>query len=123
MLKAGAWASSSSLWSHMTHGDVLSVVKIQTDGHWRVLSLNEYETIIAELAKRRQVDVERGQLKNQRLLLDPWDNRYEIALRNDETQSLHAIVWSAGPDGAHGTGDDIVYPSNDEGQRPIGKKD
>ena len=105
--------------TQLTHGDVLRVVKIQTAEDWRVLSLNEYETIIAELAKRRQVDIERGQLKNQRLLLDPWEGRYEIALRKDETQKLHAIVWSAGPDAEHGTVDDIVYPPSDKGLRPM----
>ena len=109
-LKWGAYESAESLWSQIIEGDVVNSVQVTVDNKWRRLSTTEYEAIIAELAKRRQVDVERGQLEKQRLLLDPWGRRYEIALRRPLGQELQALVWSNGPDRASGTSDDIAYP-------------
>ena len=52
-------------------------------------------------------------------LLDPWGNRFNVAVRYYENKQLEFLVWSKGPDGVNGTEDDFISANIENGVTKI----
>jgi len=73
---------------------------------WVPLSQDEAGALLVAIAQRAQVS-ECGPWTGTGPLLDPWNNRVRVDIRDGGGGSIQVRVWSKGPDGKAGTDDDV----------------
>jgi len=90
-----------------TEKTTLKEIFSSADHHWRFLTIDEYDRVIAELAKSYNLD---PSPKPSQPLIDLWENRLDICYRKLPDQVYETIVISKGPDGVYRTADDVANP-------------
>jgi hypothetical protein len=89
-----------------------SVVILTND--WRILTEAGYDRAISDLSGSFYIDAGKGGWLSNKILVDPWKRRYQIAVRRIAQNTMEQVVWSNGPDGISGTIDDIVSPQGSQ---------
>ncbi len=101
------YSTAASLKHEVAFGESLQRLAIKATPDWRLLSDNEYKNLVRDMAARKVLDVGLGEVKGGDFLVDPWGQKYEIAIRLDPAGGIDVVVSSSGPERRRGTADDI----------------
>jgi hypothetical protein len=82
-------------------------LSVNVSSTWQVLDDRASDALVTEAAKRRHLDFAPFKLGSTNVPLDWWKNRFQIAVRKKLGGTIEVLVWSKGPDGLSGTGDEI----------------
>lgn len=111
-MAAGSYIASVGgfLQDGITENQMVIEISENLNKEWRFLNESEYTKICEAMSKSYAVD--RGGLsyKPDEILFDHWGKHILIAGRKRYGKECEFIVWSRGPDGIFGTGDDIASP-------------
>lgn len=75
---------------------------------WRILDDAQYDRVISRLGRRYNLDPPKKGWIVGEALLDPWQNRFKVAVRKMGDNKYEVRVVSVGRDGELGTADDLV---------------
>lgn len=117
--RSETYSSVTSMAHELAATQILTDLHISQKPEWRLLSEQEYRTVIAELARRSRLDVGRGTVVDAAGLLDPWGIPYRVAVKQESNHSALVIVWSMGADRMSGTDDDLISSRSDWGTLPV----
>ncbi len=107
-VRSQALSTAANLHDEVAFRKALQRLGIQLTPDWRLLPDDEYKRLIHDMAARKVLDVGLGEVKGGDFLVDPWGQKYEIAIRLNATGGLDVAVLSKGPDALAGTPDDIA---------------
>jgi hypothetical protein len=103
---AAAHSTASALYVALEN----STNHVAITSYWRTLSIDEYTKIVHQIGQSVPLDAGAKRWTANGVLLDPWGNPFQIAIRKKSEGHVEYLVSSKGADGILGTQDDIVVP-------------